>query len=158
MKMEEKGIRCKTSRVSYISNYFLIILILLLLLILGFTLDMNELWVKLLIYGCSFVLSFLVLEPEIEKTVREYIITNNEVVKVEGIFTKKRTSIPFGAVADVKLIKGFTGMLFNFGDVEVSGFQDKIKIKGIRDPDEIYRIIENKISLLQKPKREKQKA
>lgn len=157
MKIKEKGARWKTSRVSYVSNYFLTILLFLLLMILGFTLDVNVLWVKLLVYGCAFVLSFLILEPEVEKTLREYIITNNEVMKIEGIFRKKKTSIPFGAVADVKLIKGFTGMLFNFGDVEVSGFKDKIKIKGIKDPDEVYKIIENKIALLQESKRKKQK-
>ena len=42
MEMEHKGIKCKMSRVSFVSNYFLIILLSLLLLLLGFTLDIND--------------------------------------------------------------------------------------------------------------------
>lgn len=83
---------------------------------------------------------------------RKYQITNNEVTKIEGIITKKEISIPHINIVDIKVVKGVIGRIFDFGDITVRGVKDEINMKGMRDPEVIYRIIKNKITLIGKPK------
>jgi membrane protein YdbS with pleckstrin-like domain len=80
--------------------------------------------------------------------IRKYVITNNEVMKVEGILRKKKFAIPYQSIADVKMSKGVVGRIFNFGNIEIMGFKEPIHMKGIRNPDEVLRIIENKVNLM----------
>ena len=95
----------------------------------------------------------LLFEPEIERILRQYLITNTDVAKIEGIIIKKRIAIPYQSVADVRVIKGIAGRIFNFGNIIVKGMKDDIFMKGIKEPDIIYRMIENKIALMKKPAR-----
>ncbi|MDI6798928.1 MAG: PH domain-containing protein [Candidatus Aenigmarchaeota archaeon] len=144
MKVQEKGLRYKTVRISYVQNYFIIILLLVLIALLLPALD--SWWSKLMILCTSFIVLILLLEPEAERVLREYLITNSEVTKIEGIIIKKRISIPYQSVADVRVIKGIAGRIFNFGTVVVKGMKDDIVVKGIKEPEVVYRIIENKIA------------
>ena len=93
-------------------------------------------------------------EPEWERILRRYIVTNNEIIKIEGLFTKKKTVIPYQTVADIRVTKTPLGRILNYGTVLVGGFKqgDDIVLKGMRNPDEVYRVIQNKVNLL----REKQ--
>jgi len=93
-------------------------------------------------------ITFMMEEPSIEQWRRKYIVTNNEVIKIEGILRKRRISIPHGNIADIRVKKGIWGRLFNFGDLEISGMKENISMKGIRNPDQVYKIVENKISLM----------
>jgi len=89
----------------------------------------------------------LLEEPEHEKLVRKYIITNHGVVKLEGLVKKDRILIPFNVIANVKISKGILGRIFNFGHVNVVGFKDEITMKGMRNPEELQRIIQHKINM-----------
>lgn len=146
-KPEKRALKYKTSRFSYISNYFLTIILLFLFYFILLPYLTNELWLNIGVLILLAIILFLIFEPEWEKAVRKYGITNNEVVKIEGIITKKTISIPHQSIADVKVFKGVIGRIFNFGNVEVKGFKNGIVMKGIREPEVIGKIIENKISL-----------
>ncbi|MCS7106420.1 MAG: PH domain-containing protein [Candidatus Aenigmarchaeota archaeon] len=147
--MEEK-LKYETSRISFIFNYFLATLILFLTFLLIPYLSFSFIfW----IYFFLFLLVLaLILEPEAERFLREYLITNAEVIKIEGILTKKRISIPYQSVADVRVVKGIVGRIFNYGDVIVKGVKDDIVMKGIRNPEAVYELINRKIEAMKRPK------
>jgi uncharacterized membrane protein YdbT with pleckstrin-like domain len=84
-------------------------------------------------------------EPEVERLLRYYTITNTEVTKIEGILRKKKYAIPYQSVADVTLNKSIIGRIFNFGTIDVIGFKEGIKMKGMKNPDEIYNMIKQRI-------------
>jgi uncharacterized membrane protein YdbT with pleckstrin-like domain len=155
MRIPEKGITYKTSRIAYIHNYVLAALVLILLVLifpsLNFSLlitNTQQLISYLIFFGFVIAITFLVEEPSIEMWIRKYVITNNEVMKVEGILRKKKFAIPYQSIADVKMSKGVVGRIFNFGNIEIMGFKEPIHMKGIRNPDEVLRIIENKVNLM----------
>jgi len=146
-KPERKALKYKTARISYFSNYFLVIVIPFLFYLVLLPYLTNELYLNIAILILSAIILFLIFEPEVERTIRRYGITNNEVLKIEGIITKKIVSIPHQSIADVKVFKGVIGRIFNFGNIEVKGFKDSIFMKGIREPEVIEKIVENKIAL-----------
>jgi len=145
----EKGIKYKTSRISHVTNYFLIPLVAVFISFLTFLLT-NSLLIEIATYACGIIIVFLLFEPEWDKIMKEYYITNEEVMEVDGIIRKKRIVIPYQSVADVKVMKGVLGRIFNFGDVAVAGMRENIKMKGMKNADEIYKIIENKIALMKR--------
>jgi membrane protein YdbS with pleckstrin-like domain len=159
-KIPEKGIKYKTSRISYIANYFVVVLLMVFLYLfwqkfeLSFTLtsaDAAELIPALTFLAFTIVAVYLLGEPDVEKTLRYYVVTNNEVMKIEGIFRKKKISIPYQSVADVKIEKGVVGRILNFGTVYVTGVgrdPHNIIMKGLRNADEVYGIIQSKINLM----------
>jgi membrane protein YdbS with pleckstrin-like domain len=165
MKIPEKGVVYKTSRISYVSNYVILALVLILIslawpyLNLKFSLvpkTAGDFWSTMVIFAFILIITFLLEEPSIERIIRKYVVTNNEVTKIEGIFRKKKFAIPYQSVADIKLEQGVVGRIFNFGNVCVtgvvrgdqSGGAEAIILKGIRNPDEVYRIVQNKINLM----------
>jgi membrane protein YdbS with pleckstrin-like domain len=155
MKIPEKGAVYKTSRVAYMQNYVIAALVAILLVLifpyLNFTIfitNISELISYLIVFGLIIVITFMFEEPTIERWIRRYVVTNNEVMKIEGIIRKKKFAIPMQSIADVKLSKGIVGRIFNFGNIEIMGFKEGISMKGIRNPDEVLRMIENKVNLM----------
>jgi len=165
MKIPEKGVVYKTSRVSYMSNYILLILFLLFLSLLWPYLNLNfymipktpgELFSTMVIFVFILIATFLVEEPTVERIVRQYVVTNHEVTKIEGLLRKSKISIPYQSVADVRVEQGIIGRILNFGNVVVTGMvrsekaggTEAIIMKGVRNPNETYKVIQNKISLM----------
>lgn len=153
---EGKELKYKTSRVSYTPNYILVLLLLFFLtLVLPSTellpLNLAPLSSELATIVIVLAALVLVFEPETERVMRQYMVTNNEVVKIEGILVKKSFAIPYQSVADVRVIKGVIGRIFNYGDVDVKGLKDDILMKGMREPEVLYKIIKNKIALMKRP-------
>lgn len=162
----EKGVIYKTSRVAYMWNYFLVGLLVFLFMLIWPTLNLkliltpttfSEMIPTFILFGFLIVITFLLEEPTIERYIRQYTITNNEIVMNEGIFWKKKLSIPYQSVADVRLNKNPIGRLFNYGDIIVTGVVraegkkggvESIKMKGMRDPDVVYNMVKNKINLM----------
>ena len=85
--------------------------------------------------------------------IRQYVITNNETIKREGLIRKKQFIIPHNMMAGVTVSKGLIGRVLNYGTVHISalGKMEDIDMKGIRYPDEISRIIKHKVSTMKKP-------
>lgn len=157
MGIEEQGIVVKQSAVSYISNYLLVVLVVFLFLLswsrfgLVFTLSpggFEEVWKTVVVFGFGVVVVFLIEEPVIERWFRYYVITNNEVILTEGILRKNRIIIPYQSISNVDVYKGIIGRILDFGDVSVVGFRNQIIMRGVKEPELFYRIINNKISVM----------
>jgi uncharacterized membrane protein YdbT with pleckstrin-like domain len=155
----EKGLVYVTSRRAYVGNYLIAAIFIVLLVVvmqkfnLSFTLfprQPKELISTISILGFLAVISFLFEEPVIERLFRKYIVTGDEVIKLEGLIRKKRLAIAIGNIADVRVYKSFLGRLLNYGDVEVHGFKTEFVMKGMHNPEEIQRIIQNKINMFRR--------
>ena len=155
-KIPERGIMFKTSRIAYVQNYVIAALLLLLfaLVYLNFPFSftffpksLGEFTPTIVIFTFLIFITFMIEEPTIEQIIRKYVVTNNEVVKIEGLLRKNRITIPYQGVADVRVNKGIVGRILNFGDIEVTGFKDAIIMKGIRNPEVNHKIIQNKIGM-----------
>jgi uncharacterized membrane protein YdbT with pleckstrin-like domain len=155
VKIPEKGVTYKTSRIAYMQNYVIAILVAILLFLifpyLHFTIfitNIPELISYCVVFGLIIMITFMFEEPTIERWVRKYVVSNNEVMKIEGILKKKKFAIPYQSIADVKVSKGIVGRILNYGNIEIMGYKEGINMKGIRDPEEVLRMIENKVNLM----------
>ena len=139
-------------------NYALLTLVLILFFLVWIKFDIqfslfprttHEFQSTMVAFGFLIAITFLVEEPTIERWVRHYVVKNNEVIKIEGILTKKKISVPYQSVADLKLNKGIVGRIFNFGDVHVVGLGNLvINMKGVARPEEVFNVIQNKVGLM----------
>jgi len=139
------SITYKTSRISYVFNYVLVLLIILLLAILYPSLNLSETISAVFVFISFIVILILFVEPQWERILRRYIITDTEVIKIEGILRKNKISIPMEKIADINLKKGILGRIFNFGNIKITGFKNKIEMKGIRYPEKVYELIRGRI-------------
>lgn len=155
VQLADRGIRLQTSRLSYAYTYVLALLVAAFFFLaapqfgLAFYAQPQTLVQTLDDVVCVIFLAAFVAfagEADLERAMRSYVITNTDVVRVEGILRKSRTIIPYQSVSNVTVYKGVLGRLLNFGDVNVIGFDAEISMKGVRDPDTFYRIINNKIA------------
>jgi len=87
----------------------------------------------------------LIEYPEWQRIYRYYLVDNLGITKIEGIIRKRKNSIPYSNISNVELKKGVLGRIFNFGDIIVHGFNDKIVIEKVRNPDIIYDRIKGRI-------------
>jgi membrane protein YdbS with pleckstrin-like domain len=156
METGEKGLLYQTSRIAYMSNYFLIALLVFLLLLIAqfitiefslFPRTPNQFSTTMLVFMFLLFIVYLIEEPMIVRLFNSYYVTNHEVVAVLGLVRKRKTAIPYSSLADVSYKKSFAGRMLNYGDVEVKGFNETIVMKGVRNPEEIYKVITNKLSL-----------
>ena len=145
----------KTSFISFLDNYVLSALAIAFLLVLSTQFELtftfspkttSQLISSLTILGVILVVIILLEEPFFERMVRVYFVTDREIIKEEGIIRKNKISIPLQNVADVKMEKGVIGRIFNFGNVIVTGMKDTIKIKGVKNPENLYHLIKSKAS------------
>jgi len=155
VRIADKGIRLQTSRLSYLYTYGLAALVLVFFFLassrfgIAFTFaPQTTLQTLNDIVFIVFVAAFVCFagEADFERMTRQYVITNTEVVKVEGILRKRRVIIPYQSVSNVEVYRSVLGRLAGFGDVNVIGFDAEINMKGMREPDTFYRIINNKIA------------
>ncbi|MCX6820581.1 MAG: PH domain-containing protein [Candidatus Aenigmarchaeota archaeon] len=153
--LAERGIRLQTSRKSYLFTYVLAALVAVFAYLSLRQFGIAYYWAPqgMLQIGSDAVYWAFVLaiasfagEADFERGMRHYLITNSEIVKVEGILRKNRVIIPYQSVSNVTVHKGIMGRLLDFGDVNVVGFDAQIEMKGVGEPDTFYRIINNKIS------------
>ncbi|MBN2252173.1 MAG: PH domain-containing protein [Kosmotogaceae bacterium] len=156
MAVVERGIELRRSYVSYIYNYILIILVLFFLYLAWIRFELTfviqpttlEEGMKTLVVSIFLVaISALMEEPTIIRHFNKYMITNSDIIDMQGILTKKRVTIPYQSVTNVKVIQSVTGRILGYGTIEVVSFKDEIKIVGVRDPEVLYRIINNKIAV-----------
>lgn len=162
IRIGDRGIVIKRSHLSYIYNYFLAVLVVFLLFLswtqfgLEFTLFPQVLGQYLktaIVLGFIVVIVVLLEEPIVENMIRHYLITNTEVMKIDGVLKKTKVMIPYQSIADMEFNRSVLGGLLNFGDVNVVGFKTNILMKGVRDPELVYRIINNKITLTRSGKK-----
>lgn len=158
-ELESEKLVLKASRVSFLSNYCLAVLAIIFFILMLTTLDLqftllpkntSQLFSTLLIIGVATIIAFLIEQPEIERWMRQYIVTENEVIEVEGIISKKKVILPYGSISEITVRRGPIGRVLNYGDVYIGAFRSgsDINMKGIRNAHKIHEIIQNKINLI----------
>lgn len=155
MKVKESGITYKAAKRAFMGNYLIAVGVLAIAVLvflrfgLGFTFtpaSFVEFGGVVLYYVFAMVMVLLVMEPFSEQMIRQYIITNSDIVKIEGIFQKKRDVIPYQSVSEVNVTKSIWGRIFDYGRVEISGFgKSPLVMNHMRKPEEIQRILQRKI-------------
>lgn len=158
-KPEVEELLLKTSRISFLTNYVLAFLaaIFLFLLISAFNLQFTflpktqgQLFSTLLILGIAGIIAWLIEQPEIERWMKQYKVTVNEVIEITGIFTKRKIILPYGSVSEVTMKRDPLGRILNYGDIYIGAFRtgSDINMKGIRNAHKIHEIIQNRINII----------
>lgn len=152
MKKDPRGPVYKTARISYLHNYVLVVLGAIVLIWLYPMLDLSYIIHYVIFFGLLMAIAGLWEEPEIQRLLRRYVVTNDEIIKIEGIIRKNIVSIPYQSIANVTISQGVIGRLLRFGNVtiNVSAGKGDMIMRGMKDPYKIQRMIENKIALLRK--------
>lgn len=158
MRIPEKGVIYKASPRAYVGNYLIAVGVIVLAAVvvtkfeIGFSIvpsTIGEMLNSLVYLAFAAAVAFLFEEPFLEGMIRYYVVTNSEIVKVEGILRKRRLAIPYQSVAEVSVEKGVFGRLLNYGTVDVAGFKDVgITMTHMGNPDEIQRLVQHKVNLM----------
>ena len=133
----------KTSRRSFIVNYFLGVGLLLYLFLTDAILILSS-W---LIVFFLILISLFFIEPEFVLVYTTYYLKEDNVMEVKGIFAKKRIAIPYSSISNIGMNKDVIGRIFGYGNVLVNSFSggNKITLKGIKDPEKTFKLIEKRI-------------
>lgn len=148
----------KTSRISFVSNYFIAALIIAftILAINAFDLKFSlfptsgEIGSSLIIVGLFAIAAILIEQPEWIRFMRQYTITLNEVIEYEGILSKRKIILPYQSISEVTVRRSFFGRLLNYGDIYIGAFRtgSDVNIRGIRNAEKIHEIIQYRINIL----------
>ena len=156
---EPKEIVLKTSRIYFLVNYILAALVIVFILLLYFTFGLKftlfpktqseivQTFIFLIVIGVAVA---FIEQPEWARFRTKFIITMNEVIKHEGILNKERVILPYATVADIRVEKSLLGRILNYGTLSVSSFKagSDIIMKGIRYPEKIHVMIQNRVNLV----------
>lgn len=134
--------KIRSSRISFVGNYFLGISLLFLMFIVNLTLTLPA----VVVYSLLIIAILLFLEPEGIIVYKRYKLESDYISEIKGVFIKRQIDIPYRAIVDHRLKKGIIGRVLNYGDVVITGPKIEIKIRGIRRPERLYKEIENKLS------------
>lgn len=74
----------------------------------------------------------------------------DNITEVKGILTKTQVSIPYRSISGERLSKSFMGRIFNYGNIIITSPNNEINIRGIREPEKLYRMIEEKLNKFRK--------
>jgi membrane protein YdbS with pleckstrin-like domain len=138
----EDIIKFRRSRISFIGNYIIGIVLLLYLFLSGLIFTVSKVITIVLLV---LILIFF-LEPEEVILNRLYVIDAENISEIRGVFTKKKISIPIMSISSQSIDNDILGELMNYGDVVVSSHTANIKIKGLRNPERVYKKIESLLS------------
>ncbi len=142
----EKIKKLKISRLSFIENYILGTFLLLYLFLSGV---MTSLPQTLNILFITLILLFF-LEPESIITYYAYFIDPDNITEIKGILTKTQISIPYRSISSERLRKSFVGKIFNYGNIIITSPNTEINVRGIRNPEKLYKMIEEKLTKFRK--------
>lgn len=149
----------KTSRISFFSNYIIagLAIIFLVLFINRFNLGFDffpetkgEMFSTLIILGLVLIPTFLIEQPEWIRFMRQYTITFNEVIEVEGLLNKRKIILPYQSISEVTVRQSLVGRMLNYGDVYIGAYRQgsDINIKGARNAKKIHELIQYRINIL----------
>jgi uncharacterized membrane protein YdbT with pleckstrin-like domain len=142
----EKIKKLKISRVSFILNYILGIFLLSYLFISGAAIKLPQI---INIFFIMLILLFF-LEPESIISYYTYFMDPDNITEIRGILTKNQISIPYRSISGEKLRKSFIGRIFNYGSIIITSANNEINIRGIKNPEQLYRMIEEKLTKYRK--------
>jgi membrane protein YdbS with pleckstrin-like domain len=142
----EKIKKLKISRVSFVRNYILGLILLAYLLFSVITIQLSQ---TLTVFFVLLILLFFI-EPESIIVYYTYFMDPDNITEVKGILTKTQLSIPYRSISGERLSKSFIGRIFNYGNIIITSPNNEINIRGIRDPEKLYRMIEEKLNKFRK--------
>jgi len=142
----EKIKEFKISRVSFIWNYVIGLFLLSYLLLSVVTIRLSQ---TLTIFFVLLILLFFI-EPETIILYYAYFMDPDNITEVKGILTKTQISIPYRSISGERLRKSFVGRIFNYGNVIITSSNNVINIRGIRSPEKLYRMIDEKLTKYRK--------
>jgi membrane protein YdbS with pleckstrin-like domain len=142
----EKIKKLKGSRLSFIWNYVIGLFLLSYLLLSVVTIRLSQ---TLTIFFVLLILLFFI-EPETIILYYTYFMDPDNITEVKGILTKTQISIPYRNISGERLRKSFVGRIFNYGNIIITSSNSEINIRGIRDPEKLYRMIEEKLNRYRK--------
>lgn len=91
----------------------------------------------------------LILKSEVQRKFIKYYITSQQVIERRGILNQTTESTMYENITDVKLSKALNERIFDVGDIKVNtaGHDGAtIRLRGLKDPENYKRIIENNIN------------
>ena len=74
---------------------------------------------------------------------KKFIVENERVIEIHGIFTRNRITIPFMSISNITSKKTILGRLLDYGDVsiiEISGRE--MVMRGVSSPNKILEKLE----------------
>jgi hypothetical protein len=74
----------------------------------------------------------------------------DNITEVKGILTKTQMSIPYRSISAEKLRKSFVGRIFDYGNIIITSPNNEVNIRGIKNPEKLYRMIEEKLTKYRK--------
>lgn len=137
----------KPSRISFAVNYFLSIILILLLISLYKNLDLSQTKSAIIFLFILIFLIALLAEPEIFKTGNSYIITSNEIIHTSGILSKKQIILKYSKIESIKINQSILGIIFNYGDIYINSNKNEIIMKGLKNVNKVYSIINEKFDI-----------
>lgn len=141
----------RASRISYGENYLLVTLLLLTMTVVWIKIP-HSWWSTVIIYGILVFIVALLVEVELKRITKGYVITNGELIKAEGIVRKKKVIIPYQDVSGAEVKKGIVGTILKFGTVIVKSSKNEIRMEDVKDPEVVFKIIQNKMDLTKNKK------
>lgn len=152
-------IELKTSRIFFLGNYIIASLVIVFIFLLYFTFDMkftlfpkiqSEFTSTLILLSVSSIGAVMIEQPEWARFRTKLIVTMNEVIKQEGILNKERVVLPYATVADIRVEKSALGRILNYGTLSVGSFKagSDMVMKGVRRPERIHVLIQNRVNLI----------
>jgi uncharacterized membrane protein YdbT with pleckstrin-like domain len=136
--------KLKTSLASQLFDIVLLILIAIIFLILHIAYNVNIFKISptSVFYFSLLAIALLILDGIIIRKLYTYEIDEAGVKESFVLFSKRETLIPYNNITKIDLKKSFMGRILNYGDIEiVSSSPTKIVLKGIRNPEKVYKEI-----------------
>ena len=149
--------KIKSSLVSQIFDIILVSLIFIILLILLSTYGVDPLKISVtsIVWYALLVVGAVIINEIVERKLYTYELNGSGIKETFAFFSKRETFIPYNNIIKIDLEKSFFGRIFNYGDIEVlSSSATKIVLKGIRNPENVYRQIKEMFKKHKKDKEE----
>jgi uncharacterized membrane protein YdbT with pleckstrin-like domain len=136
--------KLKTSLISQLFDIVLLILIAIIFLTLHISYNVNIFKISPIsvFYFSLLAIALLILDGIIIKKLYTYEIDKAGVRESFILFSKRETLIPYNNITKIDLKKSFMGRILNYGDIEiVSSSPTKIVLRGIKNPEKVYKEI-----------------
>jgi hypothetical protein len=155
--VEEKWVlKYKTTRFHLLLNYFVgVALVIVLLSWLPFS-KLTSLFDRLFFFGLLATITFLFVEPEVKIWRNEYVLSPEAVIYRDSLL-KKSIEIPYSEIENLRVEQNLLQKFLDCGNVLIESDKEKIKMVGISNPNEAFKVIEYKIGEIKLGKEKEEK-
>jgi len=139
--------KLKTSFLAFLFNYILIVLCILAILLINhyYKPSFSRIDLPLIIMLAITIALFFLVDEIVYRRLFTYEIDENGIKQSFKLFSKKEIFIPYQNVSGVKLEKNLIERILKIGSIYIESSTEKIMIKGIKNPENAYKEILEKI-------------